>query len=240
MKNHVRFVECQGQWGLENWAAASLWSHHWQQEPHRACLLSPRRVGSQELHLVLKWPFRWVQGWEVQQDTGPRLAVRGWLINRMTFKNDRCTERPAMSLRECGGDSQGRMSRESDQEPGHFNRPICQLKEVSGRGENSNAYCRRRERWGPWRSWAPILSEDFDLQNLWVLCSLSCVQLFVTLWTVARQAPLSMGFFRQEYWSGLPFPPPEDFPDPARDQTWVSCIAGKCFYCWTIGEAHEF
>ena len=82
---------------------------------------------------------------------------------------------------------------------------------------------------GPWRSWAPTLSEDFDLQNLWVLCSLSCVLLFVTLWTVARQAPLSMGFFRQEYWSGLPFTPPEDFPDPARDQTWVSCIAGKFF-----------
>ena len=35
-----------------------------------------------------------------------------------------------------------------------------------------------------------------------------------TLWTVARQAPLSMGFSRQEYWSGLPFPPPGDLPDP--------------------------
>ena len=33
-------------------------------------------------------------------------------------------------------------------------------------------------------------------------------------WTVAHQAPLSMGFSRQEYWSGLPFPPPEDLPDP--------------------------
>ena len=42
----------------------------------------------------------------------------------------------------------------------------------------------------------------------------SCVQLFVTLWTVARQAPLSMGFPRQEYWSGLPFPPPGDLPNP--------------------------
>ena len=35
-----------------------------------------------------------------------------------------------------------------------------------------------------------------------------------TLWTVAHQAPLSMGFFRQEYWSGLPFPTPGDLPDP--------------------------
>ena len=37
---------------------------------------------------------------------------------------------------------------------------------------------------------------------------------FVTLWTVAYQAPLSMGFFRQEDWSGLPFPPPGDVPKP--------------------------
>ena len=48
-----------------------------------------------------------------------------------------------------------------------------------------------------------------------VLCaqSLSCVHLFATPWTVARQAPLSMGFSRQEYWSGLPFPIPGDFPN---------------------------
>ena len=44
--------------------------------------------------------------------------------------------------------------------------------------------------------------------------SLSRVQLFATLWTVAHQAPLSMGFSRQEYWSGLPFPSPGDLPSP--------------------------
>ena len=44
--------------------------------------------------------------------------------------------------------------------------------------------------------------------------SLSHVQLFVTPWTVAHQAPPSMGFSRQEYWSGLPFPSPGDLPDP--------------------------
>ena len=43
---------------------------------------------------------------------------------------------------------------------------------------------------------------------------LSHVQLFVTPWTVAQQAPLSMEFFRQEYRSGLPFPSPGDLPDP--------------------------
>ena len=44
--------------------------------------------------------------------------------------------------------------------------------------------------------------------------SLSRVRLFATPWTVARQAPLSMGFSRQEYWSGLPFPSPGDLPNP--------------------------
>ena len=43
---------------------------------------------------------------------------------------------------------------------------------------------------------------------------LNYVQLFATLWTVICHTPLSIGFSRQEYWSGLPFPPPEDLPDP--------------------------
>ena len=45
----------------------------------------------------------------------------------------------------------------------------------------------------------------------------SCVQLFVTPWTVACQAPLSMGFSRQEYWSGLTFPSPGDLPNPGNE-----------------------
>ena len=47
-----------------------------------------------------------------------------------------------------------------------------------------------------------------------VLSHFSCVQLLATPWTVAHQAPLSMGFPRQEYWSGLPFPSPGDLPEP--------------------------
>ena len=43
---------------------------------------------------------------------------------------------------------------------------------------------------------------------------LSRVRLFATPWTVAHQVPLSMGFSRQEYWSGLPFPSPGNLPDP--------------------------
>ena len=56
----------------------------------------------------------------------------------------------------------------------------------------------------------------FSLNHL-SLGGVSVTQLCLTLatpWTVARQAPLSMGFSRQEYWSGVPFPPPGDLPDP--------------------------
>ena len=47
----------------------------------------------------------------------------------------------------------------------------------------------------------------------------------VMLWTVAHQAPPSVGFSRQEYWSGLPFTPPEDLPDPGIEPC-ISCFAG--------------
>ena len=43
---------------------------------------------------------------------------------------------------------------------------------------------------------------------------LSCIQFFATLWTAACQAPQFMGFSRQEYWSGLPFPSPGELPVP--------------------------
>ena len=48
----------------------------------------------------------------------------------------------------------------------------------------------------------------------------------VTSWTVACQAPLSMGFPRQEYWSGLPFPSPGDLPDPGVEPTSPTLAGG--------------
>ena len=62
-----------------------------------------------------------------------------------------------------------------------------------------------------------FLAMPITLQLLWisaVLSDFSCVQLFVAPWTIDQQAPLSMGFSWQEYWSGLPCPPPRDLPDP--------------------------
>ena len=50
-----------------------------------------------------------------------------------------------------------------------------------------------------------------------MLSHFSRVRLFATLWTVAHQAPLSMGFSRQESWSGLPFPSPGHLPNPGTE-----------------------
>ena len=61
--------------------------------------------------------------------------------------------------------------------------------------------------------------------------SLSHVQLFVTPWTVAHQAPPSVGFPRQEYWSGLPYPTPGELPDPGIEPGSVvsPALAGRFF-----------
>ena len=58
-----------------------------------------------------------------------------------------------------------------------------------------------------------------------VLSHLSSIQLFVMVWTIAHQAPLSMGFSRQEHWSGLPFPSPEDLPNPGIEPASFTCPA---------------
>ena len=58
-----------------------------------------------------------------------------------------------------------------------------------------------------------------------------CARLFSTLWAAVLQAPLSMGFSRQEYWSGLPCPPPEDLPNPGIEPVSLTspALAGKFF-----------
>ena len=75
------------------------------------------------------------------------------------------------------------------------------------------------------------LTETAELSNCnWdygSACMLCRVQLFVTPWTVAHLAPLSMRFPRQEYWSGLPFPAPGDLPDPGMG-THIFCVSYLC------------
>ena len=72
-----------------------------------------------------------------------------------------------------------------------------------------------------------------------VLSRFSRVRLFTTLWTVARQAPLSMGFSKQEYWNGLSFLPPGDLPNPGTEPASLlsSAMAGGFFRTSTTWEA---
>ena len=92
------------------------------------------------------------------------------------------------------------------------------------------------------------LQDERDERGPWVLCVcmgthfLSCTDSFVTSWTVAHQAPLSLEFSRQEYWSGLPFPSPGDLPDPgiikpASPMHLVHRQAGRYLTTWATWEA---
>ena len=73
-----------------------------------------------------------------------------------------------------------------------------------------------------------------------MLSRFSCVQPFVTLWTVARQAPLSLGFSRQEYWIGLPCSPPGDLPNSRLKPMSLTspALAVRFFTTSTTWEAH--
>ena len=73
-----------------------------------------------------------------------------------------------------------------------------------------------------------------------VLSNFSHVRLCVTRWTVAHQAPLSMGFPRQEYWNGLLCPPLGDLPDPGIEPMSLasSALAGGLFITSTTWEAY--
>ena len=74
-----------------------------------------------------------------------------------------------------------------------------------------------------------------------VLSCFNCVQLCVTLWTVAHQGPLLMGFSRQEYWSWLPCPPPGDLPYTGTEplsQT-SPALTGGCSTTSATGEAQS-
>ena len=71
----------------------------------------------------------------------------------------------------------------------------------------------------------------FFVHMVCCICAQSC--LTATPWTVALQAPLFMGFSRQEYWSGLPFPSPEDLPNPGiKPKTPVSLALASSFFHW--------
>ena len=86
-----------------------------------------------------------------------------------------------------------------------------------------------------------VTSGQWCLPCFWVwseVKSLSRVWLFATPWTVAHQAPPSMGFSRQEYWSGLPFPSPGDLPNPGIEPG-SPALQTDAFTVWATREAKE-
>ena len=78
------------------------------------------------------------------------------------------------------------------------------------------------------KGWQPTWRDEGregerERESVWVsVCLLSCVQCSVIPWTVAPQAPLSMGFSRQDYWSRLPFPTPGDLSGPGKENEVVA------------------
>ena len=84
-------------------------------------------------------------------------------------------------------------------------------------------------------SWSTVCTEWSFFTGVCMLSLFSRVRLFVTLWTVAVQAPLSMGFSRQEYWSGLPCPPLGDLPYPGIEPM-PPALAGRFFTTEPLGK----
>ena len=86
-------------------------------------------------------------------------------------------------------------------------------------------------------AWKEIQVNSF---SMYVCSALRHVQLFASLWIVTHQAPLSMDFSRQKYWSRLPFPSPRDLPDPGIKlvSSMSSCIGRQILYHCATWEAH--
>ena len=108
-------------------------------------------------------------------------------------------------------------------------------------GKNLKSRVHAKEMMGP-KQWK---TTGFNIECMVreCACLLSCfsrVQLCATPWTVAHQAPLSMGFSRQEYWSGLPCPPPGDLPIPGMEPVSLmsTALAGGFFTTSATREAH--
>ena len=87
-----------------------------------------------------------------------------------------------------------------------------------------------------------LRSVDFTLSYTWIYCYCWVAKLsdsFAAPWTIAHQAPLSMGFFRQEYWSGLPFPPPGDLPSQGSNP--LNLLHCRWILdCWATWEDHTW
>ena len=89
---------------------------------------------------------------------------------------------------------------------------------------------------------SPILHKAQPGGGVWAMLSpFSCVRLCATQWTIAPQAPLSMGFSRQDYWSGLPCPPPGNLPDPGiKPISLMSPASAGRFFNTILGKRQKY
>ena len=112
---------------------------------------------------------------------------------------------------------------------GEMEQPVRNGKEGHPLGEGEGHEPERNHTWGQ----ACRLASNSQCASM-----LSHVRLFATLWTIACQAPLSMGFSRQEHCSGLPCSPPGDLPDPRIEPTSLRSppLAGRFFTTGTTWE----
>ena len=88
---------------------------------------------------------------------------------------------------------------------------------VSFNSDFLNVYAQKWNCWAVWQFYFQFFCFYFVftlLIEVWHACMLNCVGLSAIPWIAAWKSPLSMGFSKQEYWSGLPFPFPGDLPDP--------------------------
>ena len=103
-------------------------------------------------------------------------------------------------------------------------------------GVNEISFCAFRSHTSHYFQWFPLL-ETVDKRGLcvrwlcWLVCCSAVSDSWPPPWTVAHQAPLSMGFSRQEFWSGLPFSPPGGLPDPEIEPLSLASpeLAGRSF-----------
>ena len=104
-------------------------------------------------------------------------------------------------------------------------KPCIQIKKSDGHCHHSRLDFKEYK----WKKRKKNMSHTVHLSVLFVL---SCVRLFATLWTSAHQAPLSVGFSRQEYWNGLPFSSIGVLPDPGIESTSLASPASNCLLHW--------
>ena len=214
---------------IENplWAnpSASIWKYRYKRpsfDPQEGCLLEGRRR-KQWFICRLIWVLMGSEYWAVSV-----LNTDWWALKSLHLKCDLMDE--WKQIRQIKVKERQRASQKERTvcaKAQHHQNAGCSPLPASHSGRHKHRV--QRQVTGSLRSshsrelkWSHEITQEF---RCWCLHaqSLHSFSTVTTLWTIAHQAPLSMGFSWQEYWRGLPFPPPGDFPNPRMEH--VSCVS---------------